>query len=159
MGPPRRGDLACFRYQAPDWALERHYLPEASLVCKRVLGLPGDRLLRTGNTLAVCERLACQDVGKLANVDSRGRPVKLAPLPEIIPEGSVYLGVPERPRSFDSRYLGLVPVAQLVRFIYPIWVSAREEPGLEPPDAVYKDKERQLGLDRAGANRPWCQRR
>ena len=124
---PRRGDLVCFRYQAPEWALERHYLPESSLVCKPVLGLPGDRVLRTGDSLAVCHQAVCEVVGRIVSFDSRGRPVTPAILPERIPEGSLFLGVPERPRSFDSRYLGLVRVTQLLRMIHPMWVWTQEE--------------------------------
>jgi conjugative transfer signal peptidase TraF len=125
--PPRRGDLVCFRYHAPEWALGRRYLPENSLLCKRVLGLPGDRLVRTGDSLTVCHLPACMDVGRILSFDSRRRTVTPAILPERIPEGSVYLGVPERARSFDSRYLGLVRITQLLRTIHPMWVSTQEE--------------------------------
>jgi len=124
---PSRGDLVCFRYRAPEWALERHYLPETSLLCKRVLGLPGDRLVRTNDSLTVCHLAACEDAGRIVSFDSRGRPVTPAILPEKIPEGSLYLGVPECPRSFDSRYLGLVRTAQLLRTIHPMWVWTQEE--------------------------------
>ena len=124
--PPRRGDEACFRYRPPQWAIERQYLPENSLLCKRVLGLPGDRLVRNGDSLTVCHLAACEDVGRIVSFDSRGRPVTPAVLPAIIPEGTVYLGVPEHPRSFDSRYLGLVQIAQLLRTIHPVWVQTRD---------------------------------
>jgi conjugative transfer signal peptidase TraF len=125
--PPRRGDVVCFRYHAPQWAIERQYLPEDSLVCKRVLGLSGDRLVRNGDSLTVCHPAACEDVGRIVSFDSRGRPVTPAMLPERIPEGSVYLGVPEHPRSFDSRYLGLVQTTQLLRTIHSVWVRTQAE--------------------------------
>jgi type IV secretory pathway protease TraF len=58
-------------------------------------------------------------------IDSRGRPVSPALLPNRIPGGYLYLGVPELTTSFDSRYLGLVQMRELVRTIRPLGFARR----------------------------------
>lgn len=123
--PPRYGETVCFPYRAPEWARVREYFPEGSLICKRVLGLPGDTLERKADDhLFVCRPDGCHDLGRILTEDSKGRPVRAAELPSVIPDGFVYLGIPETPRSFDSRYLGLISMNELKRTIHPLWTMS-----------------------------------
>lgn len=123
-GVPKYGDLVCFPYKAPEWAVARHYFVEGTLLCKRVMGLPGDVLTRDGQLLEVCRRDGrCFGLGRIRTQDSNGRPVPDVPLPSVIPEGYAYLGIPEKKRSFDSRYLGLISIDDIKRTIHPLWVD------------------------------------
>jgi Type IV secretory pathway, protease TraF len=120
--PLQYEDKVCFEYTAPDWAKARHYFPEGSLLCKKVLGLPGDRIVREGDLVRLCNDLHCRDVGRVVTQDSAGRPVPAIELPETIPVGYTFLGVPEAKMSFDSRYLGLISINDIQRTIHPLWV-------------------------------------
>jgi type IV secretory pathway protease TraF len=60
-------------------------------------------------------------LGAYAHADSEGRLLPRAALPERIPLGHYFIGVPEKPNSLDSRYLGLVSSAQINSRLYPIW--------------------------------------
>lgn len=123
---PVLGDVVCFPYKPPEWARSRVYFVEGTFLCKRVLGLPGDRIVSIGDRREICRDDGCVDVGRVKARDSSGRPATAATLPDVIPEGFAYLGIPEVPMSFDSRYLGLVALADIHRTIYPVWVWARE---------------------------------
>ena len=115
-------DKVCFHYNAPAWAAERDYLPQGVLVCKRVKGMPGDSLIRDGNHLQVCRAVGCESLGEILTTDREGRPAVAAVLPETIPTGYVYLGTTDVPNSFDSRYLGLIAISDIVRTIHPVMV-------------------------------------
>lgn len=121
---PAVGDTVCFPYKAPDWARPRLYFSEGALLCKRVLGLPGDRIVHGDGRFEVCHANRCTDAGEVKTHDSMGRSAVAAQLPDVIPEGFVYMGIPEVPMSFDSRYLGLIALADLERTIHPVWVWA-----------------------------------
>jgi len=123
---PAIGDVVCFPYRAPEWAKSRKYFPEGARLCKRVIGLPGDRIVRAADRLEICHANRCVDAGRIMPHDSLGRPAVAADLPEVIPEGFAYMGVPEVQMSFDSRYLGLVALKDLERTIHPVWVWTRE---------------------------------
>ena len=124
-GSLQRGQLVCFAYQAPEWAKARHYFPEGALLCKEVLGLPGDRVRVEGGEVTVCPGAgaACRSGGHVRTQDSQGRPVPAVLQPGVVPEGALYLGATRRPNSFDSRYLGLIPRPRVVRVITPVWTE------------------------------------
>ena len=116
----RRGTLACFEYVAPAWAESRHYFPAGAQLCKVVLGLPGDRVVRNGSQVSVCGPAECHFVGRLLSTDSHGRKAVAADLPAVIPPRKFYLGSNRVLNSFDSRYLGLIDQAAITRVIYPL---------------------------------------
>jgi type IV secretory pathway protease TraF len=119
-----RGQIACFPYEAPSWA-KTSYLYKGEILCKRVLGLPGDILttLSTG-TNQVCHDGHCESLGKLLSHDSKGRAVE-HPVWDgtVIPQGAYYLGSTRRPNSLDSRYLGLVQKTKIVKTLIPLLVE------------------------------------
>lgn len=121
----QRGEIACFTYTPPEWAKSRRYMYPGELLCKQVLGLPGDVLTTkaTGENI-VCHDGQCDSLGFILPTDSRGRPVEHPVWKEHrIPEGSYYLGATRRPNSFDSRYLGLVPENIIIKTLVPLLVE------------------------------------
>jgi conjugative transfer signal peptidase TraF len=121
--PLRRGELVCFHYEAPVWAKTRHYFPEGILLCKSVLGLPGDRLVKEEGGIAVCAPAGCSFAGKSLIVDSQGRGIPTLEYPAEIPAGKVFLSSTRVANSFDSRYLGLIDQSSLVRETGPIFTE------------------------------------
>ncbi len=121
--PLRRGDVACFRYVAPDWARERHYFPDWMRLCKPVAAVPGDEVSREGAQLYVTpvhgERTPS---GELSPQDSRGRVLPQDQLPVgTVPSGHYVLLAPAKAKSFDSRYLGLIASERITVRLTPLY--------------------------------------
>jgi conjugative transfer signal peptidase TraF len=128
-GKPRYGDISCFPYKPPEWAQPRNYFPRGFLLCKRVLGLPGDAVVARNDRLEICRPNGeCQDAGRVVTHDSAGMLVPPISLPSTIPVRYAYMGVPESRMSFDSRYLGLIAINDLKRTIHPLWIVAPAAP-------------------------------
>ncbi len=115
-----RGELACFPYVPPVWAAARDYLPPAAQICKIVMGVAGDHILRNGRSIFICHQGSCISGGLILKADSKGRPAVPAALPSVIPAGEYYMGSTRVPNSFDSRYLGLIPYSSMTRAIHPV---------------------------------------
>lgn len=116
-------DAACFRYVAPSWAKDRHYFPDGFMLCKYVKGLPGDTVTVSGNTVQVhwAGQSQFRPTGTLAAEDSAQRPLPPDALAtQVIPSGFLLLVAPAHPNSLDSRYLGLIPAAQVTTRIHPL---------------------------------------
>jgi conjugative transfer signal peptidase TraF len=122
--PLARGDLACVSYERPKWATGEYLYP-GELLCKRVMGVPGDVLnTRDDATNEVCHEGMCEDVGKPLSHDSSGRPLQhLTWKTDVIPVGMYYLGSTRRLNSMDSRYLGLMPQSRIVKTLRPVWTE------------------------------------
>lgn len=119
-----RYELACFSYAPPDWAMPRHYYSTGAQICKWVLGLPGDRIVKDGRSLHICHGNKCTFAGVVLKTDSEGRPAYAAKLPAVIPDGEYYFGSTRVPNSYDSRYLGLIDAVTVTRVIHPLWTQA-----------------------------------
>lgn len=124
LSPPlARGDIACFTYQPPVWAQGRYYHP-GEVLCKHVMGLPGDTMSVVDGENQICHDGQCAGAGKIRDTDSAGRPVPHVDYAgKVIPEGQYYLGSTRRPNSFDSRYLGFVPKNIIIKTIVPLLVE------------------------------------
>lgn len=121
-GPIMHGDLAAYCLTDPELivlAQERQYL--ASGVCpsglrtllKQAAGLPGDDII-INNGLIFVNGLEQPNSAAKA-FDSKGRPTSESRLkPGCIPAGQALL-LAYHANSFDSRYFGLVPLAELQR--------------------------------------------
>lgn len=124
--PLARGEVVCFKYDAPHWARERRYFPEWMRLCKPVAAVPGDTVSREGSKLYVTpvygERMAA---GELSPEDSRGRPLPQDKVPEgIVPSGHYVLIAPAKAKSFDSRYLGLIASDRISLRLSPLYTFA-----------------------------------
>jgi conjugative transfer signal peptidase TraF len=128
--PVRRGELVtvCLPDTAPvREAAARGYLPAG--ICaggyeplvKPVAAVAGDRVAVTPRGVTVDGRLVAH-TAPLAQ-DSAGRPLQSIPagVYPVMP-GEIWLLSGHNPRSFDSRYFGPVPVADVQAVARPLWV-------------------------------------
>jgi conjugative transfer signal peptidase TraF len=115
-----RGTLVCFKYEAPVWARSRDYAPEGYLHCKPVWAVPGDYLEVTGNQISLLGAEGYRAKAVALPTDIQGRSIPLALKTERVPDGQYALLSTYHPRSFDSRYLGLVPLNKVVSVITPL---------------------------------------
>ena len=118
-----RGAIACFGYEQPAWAKVK-YFEAGEIICKKVLGVPGDTVTTTNNENVICHERQCAPSGKILAVDSHGVPVEhVAFAGAAIPAHTYYLGSTRRPNSMDSRYFGLISAAKIVKTLVPILVE------------------------------------
>ena len=116
-----RGSLVAFIMQQ-DYAervqpgrLHRDYADVGKRWMKRIVGVPGDHILVQDNEVYING----QSVGRGIGIDRYGQRIDLATLPETIPEGQYYVALPH-PRSFDSRYYGLIRQADILGTVTPL---------------------------------------
>lgn len=115
---PRLGALVVTKYRQPAWARGR-YMQDGALLIKRVGAVGGDiiHLSPDGRTVSACHlNEPCRVLGVALQRDSLGRVLPLPPFldGERVPAGYLYLYSNIVPNSFDSRYLGFVPIASIV---------------------------------------------
>lgn len=136
MGQPKRGEVAVFRFPGN---------PSINYI-KRVIGVPGDRILYKDKKLYINGRLMDQADGRSYSFSSGGDALGQAlqftesldgvkhdilttnrpdpPLPEIVvPQGQYFVMGDNRDHSNDSRYWGFVPDQNLVGKAFLIWFS------------------------------------
>ncbi|MDH3309607.1 MAG: signal peptidase I [Gammaproteobacteria bacterium] len=136
MGQPKRGEVAVFRFPGNT---SINYI-------KRVVGVPGDRILYKDKKLYINGRLMDQTDGRSYSFSSGGDALGQAlrftesldgvkhdilttnrpdpPLPEIVvPQGQYFVMGDNRDQSNDSRYWGFVPDQNLVGKAFLIWFS------------------------------------
>lgn len=135
-GQPKRGEVAVFRFPEN---------PSINYI-KRIVGVPGDRILYKDKKLYINGMLMQQTNGKpyyfASGGDAHGEALRLTetldgvkheiltthrpenPLPEIVvPEGKYFAMGDNRDHSNDSRYWGFVPEQNLVGRAFLIWFS------------------------------------
>lgn len=116
-----RGQLVCFRYQAPGWAKDREYVPEGMRLCKPVAAVAGDRITVEGAQVTVLNTDGQTQRYALQPLDSKGRPLPQTALSSgVLGPGQLLLIANYRPNSLDSRYLGLISQAQVTHRTWPL---------------------------------------
>lgn len=119
--PLNREQTVCFKPQELAWMAGRGYFAPKEIVCKYVLGIPGDRVEVNGTDITICHDTTCKYVGPVQQSDKLGRPSQAAFMQTTtIPAGYYFLGS-YHPRSFDSRYLGLIAQSAIDVQTWPIW--------------------------------------
>jgi signal peptidase I len=136
IGAPRRGDVIVFRFPGD----------ESVNYIKRVVGLPGDRIVYEAKKLYVNGRLMPQAPGASYTVRQSDAPLYTAiqhtenldgvehqilvsgrgqsdPPPFQVPAGHYFVMGDNRDHSNDSRYWGSVPQENLVGKAFLIWFS------------------------------------
>jgi len=136
VGQPKRGDVAVFRFPGN---------PSINYI-KRVIGVPGDRILYKDKKLYIngkyMEQLNRKPYLFTSGSDAQGEASRILesldgvqhdilttnrpdpPLPEIVvPEGKYFVMGDNRDHSNDSRYWGFVPDQNLVGRAFLIWFS------------------------------------
>jgi conjugative transfer signal peptidase TraF len=122
--PVKRGDVVCFKYRAPAWAMPYQYAPEGLRFCKPIAGLPGDEVRIDTKTVEVVAEGAVRTSVKQLNFDFKGRPLDTSALvPGVVEQGNFILIAPAHPKSFDSRYLGPIPISAISHRAWPVWVE------------------------------------
>lgn len=122
--PLARGQGVCFRIAPQGWVADRGYFSPGESVCKFVLGVPGDEVRPAGDHVNICYQGHCHSAGAVLAADTKGRPTKGAfSVSTVIPEGQYYLGSTYHPRSFDSRYLGLIDASTIAVRTWPLWTK------------------------------------
>ncbi|MEH3117255.1 MAG: S26 family signal peptidase [Methylorubrum populi] len=115
------GDLVAVTPPTPlAWFLAtRHYLPLDTPLMKRVMGLPGQRVCRVGNTVTI----DAVPLGDALDHDRRGRPLPVWRSCRRIAAGEVFLMNPSVPDSLDGRYFGPLPVATVIGTATPLYTD------------------------------------
>jgi signal peptidase I len=136
LGEPERGDVVVFRFPK-DPAID--YI-------KRVIGVPGDRVVYEDKTLYINDEKVAQIpegsyIGKGSGLSMSGANVRSEVLGEVkhdilvvngvggvstdvvVPEGHYFVMGDNRDNSNDSRYWGFVPDENLVGRAFMIWMN------------------------------------
>jgi conjugative transfer signal peptidase TraF len=118
---PVAGDLVAIEPPAAlgDWLAQRGYLPLGVPLLKRVAGVPGQRICRTGVFVTIDGHGAARAVAR----DRLGRPLPTWLGCRIIGRGEFFL-LNAPPDSLDSRYFGAISATGLIGVAQPIWTRA-----------------------------------
>ena len=129
-GPPVRGSvvLVCLPETWAELARSRGYVPNGDScpsgtmpVGKPVFALPGDTIVLTESGLMLNGRPVAST--RPLPFDRRGRPLpRLEPGTHVVGAGELWIVSRYSPFSFDSRYFGAVPIANVrarVRLLVP----------------------------------------
>lgn len=109
--PFGRGDLVAFRFPGS------RYYGDGILFAKQVRGMPGDNLeIRDDRTFWLNGAL----LDTVRAADSKGEPVTPFYYRGKIPDGSYFLYA-AAPKSYDSRYFGLIGKERIVGKVIPLF--------------------------------------
>jgi len=99
-------------------AARRHYLPLNVPLVKRVAAIAGAQVCAVGSLITIDGR---PFVRRLAR-DRRGRPLPAWSGCRKVGKGEAFLAMANVPDSFDGRYFGITPAADIVARAVPLWV-------------------------------------
>ena len=97
---------------------ERRYLPEGVHLLKHVAALPGQKVCRSGLTIAI----GGSAIGIALDRDHLDRPLPAWQGCRLIPTGEVFLMNPDAAASLDGRYFGPLPDTTIVGRADPVWL-------------------------------------
>ena len=101
---------------AADMAAARGYLPRSVPMVKRVAASSGDHVCRAGQKISINGHTVAQALRE----DTWGRALPVwSGCIDLAPDQIFLITSP--PTSFDSRYFGPVPVANVIERITPLW--------------------------------------
>src|SRR5690606_5480043 len=98
---------------------ERGYIARGVPLLKRVVGLPGQRVCRTGRAITVDGI----EMGEALERDSLGRNLPAWWGCRVIGGGQLFLMNWEVRDSLDGRYFGLTPAASVIGRAVPLWTD------------------------------------
>ena len=99
--------------------VERSYVARDVPLLKRVLGLPGQRVCRTGRAITV----DAVPLGEAHDRDSLGRDLPVWQGCRVIAEGEVFLMNPDVGGSLDGRYFGPFPASAVIGHAIPLFTD------------------------------------
>lgn len=98
---------------------ERGYLPRGVPLIKRVLALGGTEVCRHGSQITAYSTA----YGEARERDTRGRPLPIWQGCRALAAGDAFFMNWDSPDSFDSRYLGPLPLSTVVGRAIPLWTD------------------------------------
>lgn len=118
---PARGDLVLVRppESVADLAENRGYLPRNVPLVKCLAALPGEHVCASKDAIIIGGEI----VARRLETDAQGRPLPRWNECGKLEDGEVFLLGGDAPASFDSRYFGPVPVANVVGRLVPLWTE------------------------------------
>ncbi|PWE75458.1 peptidase S26 [Bradyrhizobium sp. SUTN9-2] len=121
LGEPRDLELVAVRLPEPiaSFLADGGFLPRGVPLLKRVMGLPGQTVCRSGDTVSVDH----VDAGTAHDRDHRGRPLPRWSGCRVLQPGEVFLMNPTVPDSLDGRYFGALPVTSIIARAVPLWTD------------------------------------
>ncbi len=99
--------------------VERGYVGRGVPLLKRVLGLPGQRVCRTGRTITVDGI----EMGEALEHDSLGRELPVWQGCRVVREGELFLMNWQARDSLDGRYFGPIPASSVIGRALPLWTN------------------------------------
>ena len=124
LGPTRHlevGDLVAAMPDKPlsDFMVARGYIGRDVPQMNRVMGLPGQRVCRTGNTITV----DAVPLGEALDRDRLGRPLPVWQGCRRIADGDIFLMNPDAHDSLDGRYFGPLPTRAVIGKATPLYTD------------------------------------
>ncbi|MBV9526998.1 S26 family signal peptidase [Sphingomonas sp.] len=118
-GRPRRGDIVIARVATAVRALaaSRRYIPADVPLVKHVGGLVGDTVCAVGNTIIIDGKV----VAIRRRVDAIGRVLPWWRGCRLLGPSDIFLLSGGVPASFDGRYFGVSPRADIIGTARPLW--------------------------------------
>ena len=98
---------------------EGRYLPRDTPLLKRVLGLPGQTVCRTGFLITVDDI----EMGLALERDRLGRPLPDWQGCRVIANGDIFMMNWDVSDSLDGRYFGPIPSASIIGRAVPLWTD------------------------------------
>ena len=99
------------------YANARGYLPLGVPLVKRIAAVAGDAVCARGNAVFINGHFAAARRA----ADGKGRPLSAWSGCRILQRGEVFLLMADVRASFDGRYFGPTPAAQVVGLLDPLW--------------------------------------
>ncbi|WP_273793896.1 conjugative transfer signal peptidase TraF [Brucella anthropi] len=99
--------------------IERGYVGRGVPLLKRVVGLPGQRVCRTGRALTVDG----VEMGDALDRDRIGRALPVWQGCRVIADGQLFLMNIDAPDSLDGRYFGPIPASAVIGRALPLWTD------------------------------------
>lgn len=115
----RHGMVVVITPSSSDKALfaARGWLMKQGVLIKPIGALPGDQVCIQNDTVTVNG----DDVGPVFAKDSHGLPLPVIRGCFVLPQGTVFPLSTHSAHSFDGRYFGAIPMAQVLGEARPVW--------------------------------------
>lgn len=119
--PPVVTDLVVVNAPEPLSAFlaERGYLPRGVPLMKRVAGVAGQRVCRTGRTISIDDI----EVAEALDHDESGRSLPIWQGCRVIAEGKILLLNGDTRNSLDGRYFGPIPASSIIGRVTPLYTD------------------------------------